>query len=50
MSWGEVCKKTEDDVFADGKGKWGKEEGSARTTNTFGKVMIDDEDKNEEDE
>ena len=48
MSWGEVCKKTEDDVFADGKGKWGKEQGSVRTMNSFGKVMIDDENEDEE--
>lgn len=49
MSWGEVCKKTEDEVFGDGKGKWGKELGSKKTLNAFGKVMIDDEHDVEED-
>ncbi|KAL8678094.1 MAG: hypothetical protein Q9186_005533 [Xanthomendoza sp. 1 TL-2023] len=44
MSWGEVCKKTEDEVFQDGKGKWGREEGSRKVVNYFGTVMIDDED------
>ena len=27
MAWGEVCKGTEEAVFGDGKGVWGKEEG-----------------------
>ncbi|KAL8653875.1 MAG: hypothetical protein Q9226_003657, partial [Calogaya cf. arnoldii] len=47
MSWGEVCKKTEDDVFQDGKGKWGKEEGSRKVTNSFGMVVIAEEDEEE---
>ncbi|KAL8809699.1 MAG: hypothetical protein Q9200_003193 [Gallowayella weberi] len=47
MSWGEVCKKTEDEVFQDGKGKWGREEGSRKVTNFFGTVMIDDEDEDD---
>lgn len=47
MSWGEVCKKTEDDVFQDGKGKWGMEEGSRKVTNSFGMVVIADEDEDE---
>ncbi|KAI4223602.1 MAG: hypothetical protein L6R36_005284 [Xanthoria steineri] len=45
MSWGEVCKKTEDAVFQDGKGKWGMEEGSRKVTNSFGMVVIADEDE-----
>lgn len=44
MSWGEVCRKTEDEVFQDGKGIWGREEGSRKVTNFFGTVMIADED------
>ncbi|KAL9595531.1 MAG: hypothetical protein Q9219_006388 [cf. Caloplaca sp. 3 TL-2023] len=43
MSWGEVCRKTEEEVFGDGKGRWGKEEGSRKVTNFFGTVLIDDE-------
>ena len=46
MEWGQVCKKVEDEVFADGKGRWGKEEGSRKVVNSFGKVMEgDDEDE-----
>ncbi|KAL8933482.1 MAG: hypothetical protein Q9216_006342 [Gyalolechia sp. 2 TL-2023] len=45
MSWGEVCKKTEDEVFQDGKGRWGREEGSQKVTNSFGTVLIADEDE-----
>ncbi|KAL8737433.1 MAG: hypothetical protein Q9181_001679 [Wetmoreana brouardii] len=48
MSWGEVCKKTEEDVFQDGKGKWGKEEGSRKVTNFFGTVIVADEDEGDE--
>ncbi|KAL8991766.1 MAG: hypothetical protein Q9169_007667 [Polycauliona sp. 2 TL-2023] len=47
MSWAEVCKGTEDDVFQDGKGKWGREEGSRKVTNPFGMVVIADEDPDE---
>lgn len=39
MSWGEVCAKTEDKVFADGKGVWGKEDGKGKVVNDFGKVI-----------
>ncbi len=46
VSWGEVCKNAED-VFQDGKGKWGREEGSRKVTNGFGKVVISDEDEDE---
>ncbi|KAI4132175.1 MAG: hypothetical protein LQ338_000841 [Usnochroma carphineum] len=48
MSWGEVCKKTEDQVFQDGKGRWGREEGSRKVTNSWGKVVIADEYEDEE--
>ncbi|KAL8712674.1 MAG: hypothetical protein Q9220_003206 [cf. Caloplaca sp. 1 TL-2023] len=47
MSWNDVCKETEDEVFQDGKGIWGKEEGSRKVTNYFGTVMIEDEDGDE---
>ncbi|KAL8825443.1 MAG: hypothetical protein Q9170_007790 [Blastenia crenularia] len=48
MSWGEVCKKTEEEVFQDGKGRWGNEEGSRKVTNFFGTVLIDEEDGGED--
>ena len=44
MSWGEVCKATEDIVFADGQGTWGSEEGPRQEVNMFGKTMIAGED------
>lgn len=44
MAWGEVCKKTEEEVLGDGKGRWGKEEGTRKLTNSFGLVMVEDED------
>ena len=44
MEWGQVCKKTEDEVFADGKGRWGKENGGGKVVNSFGKVLVGDED------
>ena len=50
MGWKEVCKRTEDAVFADGRGVWGKEEGDGRIVNFFGKVLAggdeDDDRKN----
>ncbi|KAL9048115.1 MAG: hypothetical protein Q9206_006233 [Seirophora lacunosa] len=46
-SWNEVCKGTEEEVFGDGKGRWGKEEGSHKVTNYFGTVIIGDEDEDE---
>lgn len=48
MNWGEVCAKTEDEIFADGKGVWGKEVGGGKVVNDFGKVISggDPEDEN----
>ncbi|KAL8951880.1 MAG: hypothetical protein Q9183_007429 [Haloplaca sp. 2 TL-2023] len=43
MSWHDVCKGTEEVVFGDGKGTWGKEEGSRKVTNYFGTVIVADE-------
>ena len=40
MSWHDVCKGTEDNVFADGQGKWGSEEGERKEVNVFGKTTI----------
>ena len=47
-NWGELCRGTEEDVFQDGKGVWGKEEGSVKVTNSFGKVMINDDEEEDE--
>lgn len=47
MRWAKVCKKTEDDVFVDGKGVWGREEGSRKTVNSFGQVIYEDESEDE---
>lgn len=43
MSWWDVCKGTEEEVFGDGKGKWGREEGSRKVVNSFGRVVVEDE-------
>ena len=41
MSWKQVCKGTEEDLFADGKGEFGKEEGDPKRINSFNKVIIE---------
>lgn len=40
LAWGDVCRGVEGPVFGDGKGVWGKEEGDGRVVNSFGKVII----------
>lgn len=47
MAWGEVCKGTEDEVFGDGKGVFGKEDGSGRVVNAFGKVLVGDDEEDD---
>jgi hypothetical protein len=39
MNWKEVCRRTEDAVFADGKGAWGREGGDPKLVNSFGLVL-----------
>lgn len=39
FAWGEVCKMYEEDVFADGKGVWGEEDGVKKVYNSFGKLI-----------
>lgn len=38
--WEEVCRGYEDEVFADGKGPWGHEEGVKKIYNSFGKLIV----------
>ncbi|KAI4237093.1 MAG: hypothetical protein LQ352_007959 [Teloschistes flavicans] len=45
MSWNDVCKKTEEAVFGDGKGAWGWEEGGRKVTNFFETVIVEDEEE-----
>lgn len=46
MSWNDVCPAgTEFDVFRDGKGVFGKEENDGRVVNSFGKVLLGDDDE-----
>lgn len=40
MGWGEVCRGVEREVFGDGKGEWGVEEGEGKVVNSFGKVIV----------
>ena len=39
MAWGKLCKGFEEEVFVDGKGEWGKEEGDGRTFNYWGQQI-----------
>ncbi len=39
FAWGEVCRMFEEDVFGDGKGVWGEEEGVKKVYNSFGKLI-----------
>lgn len=43
MAWTEVCKGSEDEIFMDGKGVFGKEEGDGRVVNSFGKTLVGDD-------
>ena len=42
FSWQEVCRGYEEEVFADGKGVWGREEGDGRVFNFWGTQIIGD--------
>ena len=35
-------------VFGDGKGVWGREEGSSKVVNSFGRVMSGDDDDDDD--
>jgi hypothetical protein len=48
MNWKEVCRRTEDVVFADGKGVWGREEGKSQRVNSFGTVITGGDDEEED--
>lgn len=39
LEWGEICKGYEDEVFGDGKGVWGQEDGVKKVYNSFGKLI-----------
>ena len=39
LEWGNICEGVEENVFADGKGKWGLEEGDGKTFNAFGSQL-----------
>lgn len=45
FSWEKVCKGVEGEVFGDGKGVFGEEEGVRRWVNEFGTVIIGEEDE-----
>lgn len=45
MGWGEVCKGSEEEVFGDGKGVWGREEGEIKVVNAFGRVIVGGEEE-----
>jgi len=39
LDWGEICRGYEEEVFGDGKGVWGKEDGVKKVYNSFGKLI-----------
>lgn len=47
MNWKEVCRRTEDAVFADGKGAWGREEGDPKLVNSVGTVMYGEDEEDD---
>ena len=44
-SWNEICKGYDEELFGDGKGVFGKEEGDGKIVNSFGKVIAGGEEK-----
>ncbi|KAI9811771.1 MAG: hypothetical protein M1827_005316 [Pycnora praestabilis] len=44
LEWTEICGGYEEEIFRDGKGKWGKEEGSRKIYNAWGALMDGEED------
>lgn len=48
LNWKDVCRRTEDAVFADGKGVWGWEEGDPKVVNSFGTVMSGEDDDDDD--
>ncbi|KAI9889491.1 MAG: hypothetical protein M1814_005274 [Vezdaea aestivalis] len=47
FSWHDLCAGYEQEVFGDGKGPWGKEEGPVKVYNAFGKLIAGDEEGKE---
>lgn len=45
LGWSDVCKGHDDEIFQDGKGAFGREEGGGKVVNSFGKVLIGDDDE-----
>jgi len=45
MPWDEVCRGVEEEVLGDGKGVSGKEEGDGRVRNSWGRVIVGEEDE-----
>ena len=45
MGWSEVCRGHEAEIFGDGKGEFGKEEGDGKLINSFGRVVAGSEEE-----
>ncbi|KAI9823958.1 MAG: hypothetical protein M1819_001110 [Sarea resinae] len=48
LEWADICGGYEDIIFADGKGQWGKEEGSKKVYNAFGLLIYGDEEDDDD--
>lgn len=47
LGWGETCRGYEEEVFGDGKGVWGQEDGVKKVYNSFGKLIEGEPDEND---
>ena len=47
LDWSEICKGYEEEVFGDGKGVWGQEDGVKKVYNSFGKLIEGEPDEND---
>ena len=45
MDWSEVCQNTEDEIFMDGKGTWGREDDSWQIIDAWGRSIIGEQKK-----
>ena len=47
LDWAELCKGYEDEVFGDGKGVWGQEDGVRKVYNSFGMLIEGEPDESD---
>lgn len=47
LDWSEICRGYEEEVFGDGKGVWGQEDGVKKVYNSFGKLIEGEPDEDD---